>query len=374
MRLPDDHDALLRTYRHPDIRRIVCVGFPAWKQGYVPRFIRAEGTTVAFARNAAAADRALREGDAVLVWGTQTKQHSIAALAERRGAPLWRMEDGFLRSVGLGSDLEEPVSLVIDTLGIYYDPGAPSDLERTLAAHEFHDDEIRRAEALRAAIVEHGISKYNIGTRCRVGPARSTRDVALVVGQVEDDASVERGAVDIRRNEALLRAARIARPHAYLLYKPHPDVVRGNREDSLPVSLARRLSDEVVLDASLADCLAAADEVHTITSLVGFEALLRGKRVHTYGQPFYAGWGLTEDRHPHPRRTRTLTLSELVAATLIRYPRYVHPVTGRYTSPEAIVRHLRESSRAGPLTRLGPIRRQLRRLRNIVEGALSRAR
>ena len=39
--------------------------------------------------------------------------------------------------------------------------------------------------------------------------------------------------------------------------------------------------------------LGIVDEVHTLTSLTGFEALLRGIEVHAYGGPFYAGWGLT---------------------------------------------------------------------------------
>ncbi len=56
-----------------------------------------------------------------------------------------------------------------------------------------------------------------------------------------------------------------------------------------------------------------------MTSLTGFEALLRGKAVFTYGLPFYAGWGLTQDRHAHPRRHRRLSIDELVAAALIGY-------------------------------------------------------
>ena len=371
--MSDEHDELLERYRVSGVRRVMCVGFPRWKQGYVPRFVRARDTEVTFASLGAAA-RSARDSDAVLLWGTRPEHRPVEALAERRSLPLWRMEDGFLRSVGLGSDLNEPISLVVDTRGIYYDPSAPSDLEHLVETERFDDAELSRATALREAIVEHGISKYNVGTRRRVGPAIRRRSVALVIGQVEDDASVVLGGVDVKRNEALLRAARVARPHAHLIYKPHPDVVRGNRSDSLPLTLARRLSDEVVTDASLADCLAAAEEVHTITSLVGFEALLRGLRVFTYGQPFYSGWGLTEDRHPHPRRTHRPTLDALVAATLLRYPRYVHPTTGRYTRAETIVEHLRAGRRPAPIRRLGPLGRQLRRLRNIIDGALSRAR
>ena len=63
-----------------------------------------------------------------------------------------------------------------------------------------------------------------------------------------------------------------------------------------------------------------------MTSLVGFDALLRGKKVVIYGQPFYAGWGLTQDvfasGEAFLRRGRKLSLDELVAGALIYYPIY----------------------------------------------------
>jgi capsular polysaccharide export protein len=74
--------------------------------------------------------------------------------------------------------------------------------------------------------------------------------------------------------------------------------------------------------------------MHVLTSLAGFEALLRGKAVTCHGQPFYAGWGLTTDRIPHPRRQRTLQLDELVAATLILYPIYLSRDRQGLSTPE----------------------------------------
>jgi capsular polysaccharide export protein len=296
--------------------------------------------------------------------------HARAAELRALGVPIARMEDGFLRSVGLGSDLYAPASLAVDERGIYYDPRTPSDLERILETHEFQPAELERARALRQRIAAAGISKYNVGTARKVG-GEGGRPTVLVVGQVEDDASIQLGCLDVRRTEDLLRAARIAAPDAYVVYKPHPDVVSGNRRDSLPVAVARRMCDEVVIDATLAECLRASDEVHTMTSLVGFEGLLRDKRVHVYGQPFYAGWGLTIDRHPHPRRTRRLTLDELVCGALVLYPRYVHPRTNRFTTPEAIVEHLVRARANAPSRweRSWPMR-QARKLGNLAKSVI----
>ncbi|MFQ9867282.1 MAG: hypothetical protein ACLRWP_10010 [Bilophila wadsworthia] len=82
------------------------------------------------------------------------------------GVRLIRMEDGFIRSVGLGSDFNWPYSLVLDEKGIYYDPSRPSGLEdilNTLPEHPEWAELCSRASALRGFIVEKGITKYNTG-------------------------------------------------------------------------------------------------------------------------------------------------------------------------------------------------------------------
>jgi capsular polysaccharide export protein len=134
---------------------------------------------------------------------------------------------------------------------------------------------------------------------------------------------------------------------------------------------ARGLCDHIEEDAALAACLDVADEVHTMTSLVGFEGLLRGKRVVVHGQPFYAGWGLTESHNPHPRRTRTLTLDALCAGTLLRYPRYLNRTSGRFTTPEIVIDQLcveRNSAGSERSIRISWSRRQARKLVQIVRG------
>ena len=80
-----------------------------------------------------------------------------------------------------------------------------------------------------------------------------------------------------------------------MIYKPHPDVLaglRGSRAEAQRTQDACRAHcDEIVTDVPMGRLLDAVDEVHTLTSLAGFEALLRGKAVVTWGLPFYAGWG-----------------------------------------------------------------------------------
>jgi capsular polysaccharide export protein len=178
----------------------------------------------------------------------------------------------------------------------------------------------------------------------------------LVPGQVESDASLAYGAPGIRRNIDLLYSVRAANPEAYLIYKPHPDVVAGLRRKGQCEEDAACWCDEVVADVPMGELLPQVDEVHTLTSLTGFEALLRGKRVVCYGQPFYAGWGLTRDVLPIARRTRRLSLDELVTGALILYPTYVSRATRGLTTPERALDELlawRERRPGLPWWRMG---------------------
>ena len=269
-----------------------------------------------------------------------------------------RVEDGFLRSRGLGAELVPPISLVLDDIGIYYDPTRPSRLEALIASRaELRPDQSLRAEALIEAIRRLGLTKYNLG---KARPALPEGHRILVPGQVEDDASILLGAGDISSNAALLEAVRAANPDAVILYKPHPDVSAGLRLGAIPD--AAQFADVLVDHVDMADLLNAVDEVWTMTSGTGFEALLRGRRVVTYGAPFYAGWGLTEDKGRIPaRRNAEVTLQGLVHATLIDYARYLDPLTGRPCAVEVALERLAN----GTTPYRGPANRLLSKLQGV---------
>ena len=358
-----DHLALQRQRFGENTGRIWCTGMSLWKRPFVRRYLHAPGNQVRFFASARALAKELDSGPVrLLTWGNR-QYAPLRAIAERKGLSVLRMEDGFIRSVGLGSDLTVPGSLVVDTRGIYYDPRTPSDLEVILQTREFSRDELAQAQRLRERIVTTGISKYNTAKDKAYQPrARMSQRVVLVPGQVEDDASVRFGSPVVRDNSQLLRAVRELMPDAYIVYKPHPDVLSGNRRGALD-GPSQGLCDEVVLDMPLSRCLEAAHEVHTMTSLVGFEALLRGRRVVTHGQPFYSGWGLTTDQLVHVRRTRELHLDELVAGTLLVYPRYYNFRKLAFCSAEQMVTELDSQRRnAVPATQLPWLLRRARYL------------
>jgi len=302
------------------------LGVHRWKDFHVEPFLKGRRSELTYTMDAGTAlERQRRRGGRIVVWASR-EPPDLAERCAAQGASLVRMEDGFIRSVGLGANLAPPSSLVMDHRGIYYDPGRPSDLEHLLQTAAFTPEMLRQAAELRALIVRTGLSKYNVGA-AEVEDLFSNsegRTRVLVPGQVSNDASVVRGGGRITDNLELLKAVRDSRPDAFVVYKTHPDVEAGLRPGVIDPNEVLKYADAIAYKASITSLLDRVQEVHTLTSLSGFEALLRELQVVTYGLPFYAGWGITEDRERCDRRQRRLNLDELVAGALILYPRYVH--------------------------------------------------
>ena len=270
----------------------------------------------------------------IFIWGRKNFGR-IESFAKENAIPITRVEDGFIRSISLGSDLTRPFSQVFDSSGIYFDATTPSELEEILNHTDFSPTLLNEAKILKDKILANKISKYNANPHKSLNLPQDKPKI-LIPGQVQDDASILYGA-NGRTNLSLLQQVREENPNAYILYKPHPDVLSGNRIGHIPDSTALQYCDEILTGVSLSSCLEAVNEVHTLTSLSGFEALLYGKKVVTYGMPFYAGWGLTIDKQTCPRRTRKLTLEQLIAGAYILYPRYIHPKTLSLCHPNVLI-------------------------------------
>jgi len=267
---------------------------------------------------------------------------NVEAFAKENNIIIYRIEDAFIRSVALGSGFAKPYSLSIDSRGIYFDPRKPSDLEYLLENHEFTSELLERAKKVRAEVVASKFSKYNHLAHQELCIDRDKyTKVILVTGQVEDDMSIKFGAFGLN-NSNLLEMVKKKNPEAYIIYKPHPDVLSGNRIGHISKEITDICANEIQTDISIDSCIAVSDEIHTLTSGAGFDALLRGKAVFTYGMPFYAGWGLTTDHRKCERRTRTLSLDELIAATLILFPRYISPKTEKFCEVEQTLEELKE--------------------------------
>jgi capsular polysaccharide export protein len=300
------------------------VGFAPAKRPAVRRLLNSPKARLRYFMSPGRAADHARATNGRLIWWAGKESAATREAAAAFGGPTVRMEDGFIRSRGLGSDFVGALSVALDDQGVYYDPSRPSRLETLIEASDLSPPALARAARLRTRVVEAGLSKYNLKGQAPTDWP-TDRDILLVVGQVENDKSILLGcAPDLNTNSALVEAARRDRPDAFLVYRNHPDVLAGNRPGRLDAS-AMSSVDASADGFDIIDCLNACRRVATLTSLTGFEALMRGKAVSVYGRPFYAGWGLTDDRLTFERRSRRATVDHLIHAALIAYPLYVTP-------------------------------------------------
>ncbi|EAL7864856.1 capsular polysaccharide biosynthesis protein [Campylobacter coli] len=301
--------------------KLYFLGFTLWKRWFMKPFFKAKNNKIIFLNSLDELYKAnLISEDKIFIWG---KKYDKTLLAKDFNNEIFLVEDGFLRSVFLGSDLTRPFSLIVDNKGLYVDPSKPSDLEDILQNYKFDDGLKQRAKKLITTITQNKFSKYN-GLKHEKLDFSTNKKIILIPAQVEDDASMILGGAGFDTLK-LLQSVRVVNKDAFIVFKPHPDVLSGNRKGLKDKDIILKYCDEIIENVSIDSAINACDEVHTITSTSGFDALLRGKKVVVYGKPFYAGWGLTQDLHHISRRTRVLSLEELVAGVLILYPRYIHP-------------------------------------------------
>lgn len=336
----DTLEAQVRCWRE-DQKGHVAIGMRLWKRGPLQAFygrykkLRFEDDPVK------ALALARQTGAGRMVWANKETP-------EMQDDPVLRIEDGFLRSRGLGATLNAPLSLVSDDLGIYYDPTRDSRLEQMIALScDLPNDALQRAERLINSLIRAGLSKYNLNAALPPdlpkGLSKGLR--ILVPGQVEDDASIQKGCDGACSNLDLLKQTRAQNPDAVIIYKPHPDVEAGLRQGLIAADQVAKYADITAANADPIALIEAVDQVWTLTSLLGFEALLRGKPVTCLGTPFYAGWGLTRDLGLVPdRRSARPSITQLAHATLIDYPRYYDPVTKQPCPPEVVVERLQNST------------------------------
>ena len=263
----------------------------------------------------------------ILIWGKNKKINNHISNVNN----FISVEDGFVRSVGLGGELYPPLSLLFDKKGIHYDGSRVSDLEELLQNSKVNQSEIIRARGIIDLIKKFNITKYNLSLTKEIDLPSNilNKQIIGILGQVETDNSIIYGVPDDtipKTNYALIEQVRKDYPDAYIIYKPHPDTESGLRAKGNKEGLICEYADLIANKTSLEDLFKKVDRIAVFTSLGGFEALIRGLSVTTYGFPFYSGWGLTEDKlNNHiwaKRRTRQLTIDELTFICLVKYPFY----------------------------------------------------
>ncbi|RQW87472.1 MAG: hypothetical protein EHM79_07725 [Geobacter sp.] len=325
------------------------IGFSTWKQYlrkyfpdrnlvFLPKEISREEFDALYRK------KILASPDAeIFIWGFKAPDYLLKFI-EKNNIKVFFVEDGFVRSVQLGATKAPPFSLCLDSRTPYFNARQGSDLEELLCKYDFNSDPTlmeRAGEAIKL-LLDTGVSKYNSAKPTDVDRiyGKKIGKRILVLGQVEEDASIEYGCDKPCTNNDVVVLAAKENPGAQIIYKPHPDVINGHRPNQSNPADVRQLCLILEQDIPLAQAFATIDHVYTITSLGGFEALLRGISVTTLGCPFYAGWGLTDDRQFNSRRTRPLNIQQVFAGAYLLYAKYFDPETGARLELVDVVRTL----------------------------------
>ena len=331
-----------------------------WKRSFIPEFISRSAGSLAF-------DSKVSPKKTELIWGMKS------SVLPKGSHSIFRMEDGFIRSVGLGADLRRPSSLVLDDEGIYYNGKQASRLETLLNNCNLTEYDLQRATNLKERLIDSAVTKYNVDTASDTSGFREKagqKEIILVTGQFQQDLSMEFGAVDIKDNLSLLKVVRSEFPKAYIIFKEHPDVYSGVRPGRLNDKDVMNYADEYLTDTSLLSLFMVVDRVCTICSLSGFEALCRGVKVNTYGLPFYGGWGLTSDRHEFPRRKKLRSIEELAFISLVLYARYINWNTRKLTTPEYIISAISQKAKGIEKLKSNWFSRQIRKIHYLLQSLL----
>jgi len=261
-------------------------------------------------------------------WGRKKSGLKAVKLAQKYKTSFVLLEDGFIRSIGLGVEGSPSFSLVEDDVGIYYDATAPSKLENLLNSYDFKSNVELMQDATRAIelIKKHHISKYNnapdLGDDFFENADESR---VLVIAQTAGDASLEYGMLEAFSTDEMIDAAILENPGAKVYLKLHPDVLSGKKKSDIDVEKAKKKCIIIEENVNPISLLKHFSKVYTKTSGMGFEALLVGCECVCFGMPFYAGWGVTTDKSKCQRRRVKRSVEEIFAAAYILYSRYYNP-------------------------------------------------
>lgn len=279
------------------------------------------------------------KSDALLIWGSSFRSMNYGLLrkALKNKLPILIVEDGFIRSTLIGTKMAKlpaspGLSFIVDHLGIYYNDKLGSSIHTILdSTWELTEEELELSRDAMGRIISHHLSKYNIKKpeKIHFNPEGKYKSVSLVIDQNKGDLSVAGARADKCSFERMLQEAIRENDDGLILVKIHPDVILGHHSGYFTGLISKKLAKNIRILSNTVNPMSlvrAVDQVYTVSSQMGFEALMSGKKVYCYGWPFYAGRGLTVDRGVRrERKSRKRNLEEIFYVAYIKCPYYFNP-------------------------------------------------
>lgn len=269
--------------------------------------------------------------DLFLNWGVDASAEAAeqGEAARALGRSVAVVEHGFIGAPeGEGAPA---ISVILDDTTAYYDATRASRLERWLMqGPELSEQERQRARAAIDLLVAKRVTRDNRAPDLALQIGTPGKKKVLVVDQAVGDPAVSHGLAEPTAFERMLRDVIAKYGECDILVKQLPNPTKAEnvsylQGEKLPFAKFMNNIHQINFDVNSYALLDLVDEVFVVSSNLGFEALLAGKTVHCYGAPFYAGWGLTEDRIAVERRSRPRSVEDVFYATHIHYSRYYHP-------------------------------------------------
>ncbi|MEA2019601.1 MAG: capsular polysaccharide biosynthesis protein, partial [Campylobacterota bacterium] len=244
-------------------------------------------------------DRFLGKSGVFYGWGRKKSGNKAIELSKKDNISFRLLEDGFIRSLGLGVDKSPTFSIVEDDIGIYYDATTSSKLENILNNYDFKSDEnlISEAKKAIALIKTHHISKYNNSIDIKENYFNSKDEKrVLIIAQTAGDSSLKYGMLDDFTTEDMIKDALLENIDSGIYLKVHPDVLSGKKSSDIDIKSLDKRVKVITENLNPISLLKKFDKVYTKTSGMGMEALIVGCKCVCYGMPYYAGWGITIDK------------------------------------------------------------------------------
>ncbi len=348
--LPPQNEAMMEFYQNLAYKKYKNNPFDLKKekekfQNYILRFAP---------KNRTSAIGANRDNN--YIWGMMPKDITIEKItsAMDKNKRIIFAENGFLTSIvtyakTLPSDeifYQYAASYIIDDLTFYFDATRQSRMEAILNSDfEVPKEELLRVKNLIDKILKNKISKYNFQPVCAINAGTAGGNKVLVVDQSYNDYSILKGMADKNTFSVMLNAAMAENPYCDIIIKTHPDSMGVN--SIKPLTYYKDINDssniyKITHEINPISLIESVDKVYVATSQLGFEALMLKKEVHTFGMPFYAGWGLTIDNKTCKRRTRKRTLEEIFYVAYILMSLYINPKTNEPCEIEEAIDYLIE--------------------------------
>lgn len=271
--------------------------------------------------------------DVAIQWGTSESvgKKNIARLMKKYGKKPFVIEDGFIRSVGIGLTREPGLSITLGGETAYYDAYKESIFEKILNSNrDFSFEELKKARSSINLIINNRISKYNDSPYLPIQIGRENATKILVIDQRYGDQSVYSAKASDLDFQNMLIDAINNNPDADVIIKRHPDAIKGGKGsyfDDSRITFTKNLENVILIDYDIHphQLLDLVEKVYVCSSGLGFEALLYDKEVICYGVPFYSNWGLTTDMKIEKRRNKKRTLEEVFYVSYIECSRYFSP-------------------------------------------------